>query len=82
MQMNYDLTFTSLVFIFYLHAYHRKTHLQMEPESNKPDIILNDKQKHFIKLVLSSRNISSTAARNVTSAEYANCRLPSLHAAQ
>lgn len=24
MQMNYDLTFTSLVFIFYLHAYHRK----------------------------------------------------------
>lgn len=59
-----------------------KTHLQMEPESNKSDIILNDKQKHFLKLVLSSRNISSTAARNVTSAEYANCRLPSLHAAQ
>ena len=82
MQMKYALTFSSLVFIFYLHTCHRKTHLKMEAKSNKPDIILNDKQKHFFKLVLSSRSTSSRAAKNVTSAEYENCRLPSLHAAQ
>lgn len=40
MQMKYALTFTSLVFIFYLHTSHRKTDLKMEAKSNKPDIIL------------------------------------------
>lgn len=38
----------------------------MEPESKKPDIILNDKQKHSVELELHSRNPSSTAAKNVT----------------
>lgn len=69
MQMKYTLTFTSFMFIFYLHTSHRKTHLKMEAKSNKAVIILNYKHKHFFKLVSSSRNTSSTAARNVTSAE-------------
>lgn len=55
MQMKHALTFTSLVFIFYLHTSHRRTHLKMEPKSNKPDIILNCKQKHLFKLVFSCR---------------------------
>lgn len=54
----------------------------METKSHKSDIIWNDKQKHLFKLVLSSRNISCIAARNVTSAEYVNCQLLSLRAAQ
>lgn len=81
MQMKHALTFTSLIFIFYLHTSHRRTHLKMEPESNKPDIILNCEQLHLLKLVFSCRNISSTGARNGPSAENAYCQLPSLPAA-
>lgn len=82
MQMKYALTFTSLVFIFYLPAFHRKKHLKMEAKSNKVVIILNYKHKYFFKLVSSSRNTSSTATRNVTSAEQVKCWPLSLHAAQ
>lgn len=41
----------------------------MEPESKKPDVILNDNQKHPFELELCSRNLSSTAAKNVTTAQ-------------
>lgn len=41
----------------------------MEPESKKPDVILNDNQKHPFELELRSRNLSSTAAKNVTTAQ-------------
>lgn len=81
MQMKHALTFTSLMFIFYLHTSHRRTHLKMELESNKPDIILNCEQMHLLKLVFSCRNISSIGARNAPSAKYAYCQLPSLSAA-
>lgn len=54
----------------------------MESESKKPDIILNDKQKHPFELELHSRNLSSTAAKNVTSAQCTNHCLLSLHLAQ
>lgn len=54
MQMKHALTFTSLIFIFYLHTSHRRTHLKMEPESNKVDIILNCDQMHLLKLVFAA----------------------------
>lgn len=81
MQMKHALTFTSFMLIFSLHTSHRRIHLKMEPELNKPDIILNCEQMHPLKLVLSCRNISCTAARNAPSAEYAYCQLSSLPAA-
>lgn len=67
--MQYALTSPLMFFFFYLHTSYRKTNLKMEPESKKPDVILNDNQKHPFELELRSRNLSSTAAKNVTTAQ-------------
>lgn len=77
------LSSPSFFFFFpYLHTSCRKIHLKLELESNKPDIICNDKQEHFFKLALLSRNLSSATARKVSSAQHTNCWHLSLGTAQ